>query len=59
MTEMCNNGEVDSLRPERVWQETEKALSTNRPDIFFKTLKRCNALKINFPEIEALFGVAQ
>ncbi|MBI79776.1 MAG: multifunctional CCA addition/repair protein [Pseudomonadota bacterium] len=59
MTEMCNNGEVDSLRPERVWQETEKALSTNRPDIFFKTLKRCNALKIIFPEIEALFGVPQ
>jgi|TARA_B100001250_G_scaffold132205_1_gene112937 tRNA nucleotidyltransferase (CCA-adding enzyme) len=59
MTEMCNNGEINSLRPERIWQETEKALSTDRPDIFFKTLKRCNALRIIFPEIEALFGVPQ
>ena len=59
MTEMCMNGEIDTLRPERIWLETEKALATDRPDVFFTTLKECNALKIIFPEIDALFGVPQ
>jgi tRNA nucleotidyltransferase (CCA-adding enzyme) len=59
MTEMARNGEVDALVPERVWQETLKALTTNSPQTFFKVLRDCGALKVIFPEIDALFGVPQ
>ncbi|MBT8131000.1 MAG: multifunctional CCA addition/repair protein [Gammaproteobacteria bacterium] len=59
MREMTNNGEVDALVPERVWQETFKALSTAHPETFFQVLRDCGALKIVFPEIDALFGVPQ
>ena len=45
--------------PERVWQETERALSTSRPEAFFEVLRDCGALAVIFPEIDALFGVPQ
>src|SRR5690606_5621396 len=38
MRDMVDNGEVDALRPERVWKETEKALGMPRPDVFVETL---------------------
>jgi len=59
MTEMVDAREADALRPERVWQETEKALTEDRPDIYFETLRECGALAVVFPEIDALFGVPQ
>jgi tRNA nucleotidyltransferase (CCA-adding enzyme) len=59
MAEMVDAREADALRPERVWQETEKALKEDRPDIYFETLRECGALAIVFPEIDALFGVPQ
>lgn len=57
MTEMVENGEVDSLVPERVWQETEAALSNRNGQVYFQTLKQCNALTRLFPEIDKLWGV--
>jgi tRNA nucleotidyltransferase (CCA-adding enzyme) len=57
--DMVTSGEVDALRPERVWQETEKALSEPRPDLYFQLLRECGALARVFPEIDALFGVPQ
>ena len=59
MQDMTQNGEIDSLRPERVWLETEKALTARRPDVFFKILRECGALAVVFPEVDALFGVPQ
>ncbi len=53
------DGEMEALRPERVWQETVKALATERPDVFFETLRNCGALQRVFPEVDALFGVPQ
>ena len=53
------DGEMEALRPERVWQETVKALATERPDVFFDTLRNCGALQRVFPEVDALFGVPQ
>ena len=41
---MTASGEVDALVPERVWQETERALGEPRPDVFFETLRACGAL---------------
>jgi tRNA nucleotidyltransferase (CCA-adding enzyme) len=59
MNRMTDSGEVDALVPERVWQETERALSESRPDVFFETLRSCGALGKIFPEIAALHGVPQ
>ena len=59
MKEIVASGEMEALRAERVWQETVKALRTERPDIYFETLRSCAALQRVFPEIDALFGVPQ
>lgn len=59
MTRMTASGEVDALVSERVWQETERALGESRPEVYFETLRSCGALRVIFPEIDALFGVPQ
>lgn len=59
MQDMVTAGEVDALVPERVWQEFYKALCERHPEVFLETLRACGALKIIFPEIDALFGVPQ
>ena len=59
MEEMVNNGEVDSLVPERVWQETMRALNEKTPARYFEVLRDCGALKKLFPEIDQLWGVPQ
>ncbi len=50
---------MDALVPERVWQETEKALREPKASEFFRVLRDCGALKPIYPEIDALFGVPQ
>lgn len=59
MKQMVKDGEVDSLVSERVWQETLKALQTERPERYFEVLRNCGALRQIFPELEQLFGVPQ
>ncbi len=59
MRDMVAAGEVDHLVPERVWAETRKALSESTPSAFLRSLRECGALKILFPEIDALYGVPQ
>ena len=59
MQEIVAAGEMEALRPERVWQETVKALGTERPDVYFETLRACHALARVFPEVAALFGIPQ
>ena len=59
MQDMVDNGEVDALVPERVWQEMHKALLTDRPQRFFETLRSCGALARVLPEVDDLFGVPQ
>ncbi|HET7921679.1 MAG TPA: multifunctional CCA addition/repair protein [Gammaproteobacteria bacterium] len=59
MRTMSENGEVDALVPERVWQETAKALQTETPSVFFTALRACGALARVFPELDRLFGVPQ
>ncbi|MGH8219908.1 MAG: multifunctional CCA addition/repair protein [Steroidobacteraceae bacterium] len=59
MARMVSCGEVDALVPERLWQETERALAEERPEVFFEVLRACGALKALYPEIDALFGVPQ
>ena len=59
MKNLADSGEVQALTPERVWKETSRALMERDADIYFEVLRQCDALKILFPEIEALFGVPQ
>jgi len=56
---MVENGEVDALVSERVWQELTRALMENKPSRFFEALRSCGALLNIFPEVDALFGVPQ
>lgn len=57
LVEMVSSGELSALTPERVWKETEKALSTQDPQVYFEVLRGCGALKVLFPEINKLFGI--
>lgn len=49
MQVMVNNGEVDALVPERVWQELVRALGEKTPLRFFEVLEDCGALSKLFP----------
>jgi tRNA nucleotidyltransferase (CCA-adding enzyme) len=59
MKDMVANGEVDSLVPERVWQEMQKALSERSPARFIEVLRDCGALRHILPELDKLFGIPQ
>jgi tRNA nucleotidyltransferase (CCA-adding enzyme) len=59
MRRMVDDGEVDSLIGDRVWKETELALSGRNLRVFFETLRECGALRVLYPEVDVLFGVPQ
>ena len=59
MSRMVQEGELDYLVAERVWQETRRALGEKMPSVYFQVLKDCGALSVWFPEVAALFGVPQ
>lgn len=59
MRGMVENGEVDALVPERVWQELSRTLMERQPSRFFTTLRSCGALARIMPEVDALFGIPQ
>ncbi|TFG86688.1 MAG: multifunctional CCA tRNA nucleotidyl transferase/2'3'-cyclic phosphodiesterase/2'nucleotidase/phosphatase, partial [Chromatiales bacterium] len=48
MRSMVQAGEVASLVPERVWQETASALAEPRPDVYLQVLRDCGALAVIF-----------
>lgn len=56
---MVDDGEVDALVPERVWQELARALMEPTPSAFVRVLRNCGALARVLPELDALFGVPQ
>ena len=59
MQDISNSGELAHLTAERVWVETERALTEKSPWVFFEVLKDCHALKTCYPELDTLFGVPQ
>jgi tRNA nucleotidyltransferase (CCA-adding enzyme) len=59
MRRMVDDGEVDHLVAERVWAETRKALTEPEPSAFLRALRACGALRVIFPEVDALYGVPQ
>ncbi|MDD0838975.1 multifunctional CCA addition/repair protein [Curvibacter sp. HBC61] len=59
MREMVDDGEVDHLVPERVWQELARGLMSERPSRMFEVLRACGALQRLLPELDRLWGVPQ
>ncbi|WP_105900721.1 multifunctional CCA addition/repair protein [Vibrio gangliei] len=59
MQQMVQADELQHLTAERVWQEWQKSLTTQEPQVFLDVLKQCGALAVILPEIDALFGVPQ
>ncbi|ADP11259.1 tRNA nucleotidyl transferase [Erwinia sp. Ejp617] len=57
MQTMTDSGELQQLTAERVWKETESALQTPSPQVFFQVLRDCGALAVLFPELDNLYGV--
>lgn len=59
MRHMVQDGEVDALVSERVWQELSKGLMEAKPSRMFEVLRECGALKKILPEVDRLWGVPQ
>ena len=51
LEEIVESGELETLVPERIWQETYKALCEPRFDQYFQTLINLKAFNQVFPEI--------
>jgi tRNA nucleotidyltransferase (CCA-adding enzyme) len=59
MRTMVEQGEVDALVPERVWQEVARGLMEKTPSRMLEVLRDCGALARIMPELDALWGVPQ
>ncbi len=59
MRDMVEDGEVDALVPERVWQELARGLMEPTPSRMLDVLRECGALRHLLPEVDRLWGVPQ
>jgi tRNA nucleotidyltransferase (CCA-adding enzyme) len=59
MRRMVEDGEVDALVAERVWQELSRGLMEECPSRMFEVLRSCGALARLLPEVDRLWGVPQ
>ncbi|MCW0394729.1 multifunctional CCA addition/repair protein [Xanthomonas sacchari] len=59
MRTMAAGGELETLVPERVWQELRRSLASAQPSAFLRTLREADALRWVLPELDALYGVPQ
>jgi tRNA nucleotidyltransferase (CCA-adding enzyme) len=59
MRTIVDHGEVDSLVPERVWQELSRGLMERSPSRMLEVLRDCGALARLLPELDRLWGVPQ
>lgn len=53
MKTLTASGELSNLTSERVWQETERAMSEKHVNRYFKTLKSCGARDLLFPSMKS------
>ncbi|MWN04930.1 multifunctional CCA tRNA nucleotidyl transferase/2'3'-cyclic phosphodiesterase/2'nucleotidase/phosphatase [Gilliamella sp. Pas-s95] len=51
MKQMVFAGEISYLTAERIWKETEKALSAANPQVYFQVLEQCGAFTLLFPSL--------
>ncbi|MCL2308747.1 MAG: multifunctional CCA addition/repair protein [Proteobacteria bacterium] len=59
MQRIADSDELSTLAAERLWQETARALMTQKPSRFLQVLRACGALEKVMPEVAALYGVPQ
>ena len=59
LQEMVANGEIDHLKPERIWKDFEKAVVSDDPARFLEALDEVGALKVILPEIYKMKGIPQ
>jgi tRNA nucleotidyltransferase (CCA-adding enzyme) len=57
MKAMVDEGEVDALVAERVWQELARGLMEDHPSRMLAVLRDCGALARIMPELDALWGL--
>ena len=57
MRELVVAGELDTLAPERVWQEIARGLLEPHPSQMLAALRACGALAGLLPEIDALYAI--
>ena len=57
MRALCDSGELEFLVAERVWRETERALSEPNPEIYFSVLQSCGALAHLFERLDFDRGI--
>ncbi len=53
LMQLVDDGEVDALVPERVWQEVARGLMEERPSRMLQVLDDCGALKRLLPGVDA------
>jgi tRNA nucleotidyltransferase (CCA-adding enzyme) len=58
MRRMVDQGEVDALVPERVWQELARGLMEEKPSRMLALLRACGVLERILPELDALWCAA-
>ncbi|MFT5139508.1 MAG: tRNA nucleotidyltransferase (CCA-adding enzyme), partial [Rhodothermales bacterium] len=59
MRDIAHSGELGHLVAERSWREIYRAMGSDQPSVFLKTLRACNSLEVLLPELDALYGVPQ
>lgn len=62
MSTISESEELNSLTPERVWQEMQLSLAdggheAGNPEVFFQVLHQCGALNKLWPELDVLWGI--
>lgn len=58
MRKMVEEGEVDALVPERVWQELARGLMERQPSRMLEVLRDCGAMARILPELDASWSAA-
>lgn len=57
MREISLSGELQTLVAERVWRETEKAMATITPYVFWQVLQSCQALEPWYSELKSSIDI--
>ena len=55
ISEIVDSGEIAKLSPNRIWTETERALSSSNPNIYFKILLEYNLQKPYLDSLQSSF----
>ncbi|QCI19188.1 tRNA CCA-pyrophosphorylase [Buchnera aphidicola] len=56
MQKIVLSKEILFLTKDRIWKETEKAMKTHNPHVYFKILQNCLAFPILFPELNKIIN---